>query len=268
MKRLNILFILALSSLIAFAQKDKEKEKPDHSEKFKKLESYYSEGKYADCIFNAEKLMDNEKYSKDPEIYLYSSMSYLGIYKNPSDYPEKKYPDFKNPLKTALADFVRLKKYDKSGEVVAAHQDFANELKTTVAEAAGHMYEKKDVMKLSSFTRDIIKAYDKDESMLMMSGGYLIATNNLGDGIKAADTAVALIKKRAAATYTDLEKQIMAKGFIFYTDYLLSRQEVAKAIDVISVALNTMPNDDSIKKQAEKVNATPAPATNKPAPKR
>ena len=257
MKLFIISLVLIISSQISFAQKD-------NSEKYKKLEKYYSESAYADVIFNAEKMIDNEKYSKDPEPYLYSSKAFLGIYKNPEEYPEKKFPDFKNPLKFALSDFAKFRKHDKSGEVYAENKDYAAELKSAVIETTEGMTDKKDAMKLAMMSRDIAKAFNNDAPMMMLSAGYLLSTNNIADGLKNADSALALLKKNPdIANASDDDKKALSKGFILYTDYLISKKEMVKAIDAITLASSTLPLDDAIKTQAEKINseASKQPAT-------
>src|SRR5207249_1775267 len=113
----------------SFAQKGKKEKKEETRDenKYKKLENSYAQEKYAQCLFTALKYQDNDKYSKDPEPYLYASMCYLAVYKDPDPFPLKKYPEFNNPLKDALSNFAKFRKRDKKGEVYEENRAFADE---------------------------------------------------------------------------------------------------------------------------------------------
>jgi len=255
---LALLFITTTS----FAQKGKKekKEEPKDENKYKKLENYYSTEKYIDCLYKAEGYMEKESYNKDPEPYLYASMCYLAIFKDPDPYPLKKYPELKNPLKDALSNFAKFRKRDKNGELYEQNKSFADELRGVAMEETSKLYEKKDVAHLSSFSRDISKSYDKDEVMLMISGAYLSYTNNLSEGIKAAETAMAIMKTKSAGSdkpkYTADEEKALAQSFVVYSDYLISRKDnvnAAKAKDAITIAHTLLPDNEKISKQFEKV---------------
>jgi hypothetical protein len=257
------LFTLLFITVASYAQKAKKEktEEPRDENKYKKLENYYSLEKYIDCLYKAEGYMEKENYSKDPEPYLYASMCYLAIYKDPDPYPLKKYPELKNPLKDALSNFAKFRKRDKTGEVYEQNKSFADELRGIVMQETEKMYEKKDITHLSSTARDISKAYDKDEVMLMISGAYLSYTNNLSEGIKAAETAMAMLKPKAASAekpkYTADEEKALAQAFIVYSDYLMSRKDnvnAAKAKDAITLGHTLLTDNDKVSKQFEKIN--------------
>jgi hypothetical protein len=255
-KTIALFIALLFVAGATYAQKNKKDEEEEKDpKKYKKLVDYYDKGKYADCLYSAEKWMDNDKYSKEPDIYLYASMSHLAVYKDPDPFPVKKYPEFKNPLKGAMKNFVKFSKKDKSGAMMEENKAFADELKSAVIMEAMDLYEKKENSKLTSISKDMIKTYDKDEAMLMLGGAYLLTTNNLSDGLKATDSSMVILKRKkdAQPQYSDDEQKALREGFIVYTDYLLVKKDYAKAKAAIALANEMLIPHDKLKEQMEKV---------------
>jgi hypothetical protein len=254
---LAIAFILCAG--ISFAQKEKKSKKEEEPEsKWKKLDELFAAQKYAQCLYTAQKYMDNDKYAKDAEPFLYASKSYLEVFKDPDKFPVKKYEEFKNPLKDALSNFAKFRKKDKTGEKFAENKEYADELKRNVIDETSKMNAIKDASKMASIARDVIKTFNTDEVMMMMSGTYLLITNNMSEGLKTTDSAVATLRHKAVniekPAYNEVEKNALSHSFILYSDYLVTKKDAAKAKDMIALAGDLLPENADVKNQAVKIN--------------
>lgn len=230
-------------------------------DKYRKLDNFYVLEKFDKCIDEAESMQLDEKYSKDTEPYLYASMGYLGVFRNPEKYPMKKYPDFKDPLRKSLSNFGKFRKRDKTGDKFQANENFAGELKGETITMMADLQEKNDKSKLGSYSREIAKAYPDDGVMMMLSAAYLVASGNAGDGIKNADAAYKMLDSTVTAgevKLTEQETKAASTSFIIYTDYLLDQKEKQKenkdkASKFIGLAEKLLPNDAAIKEQRTKI---------------
>lgn len=275
MTKLKTIFCVALFAMLSVTlvhaqKKDKDKEKSSKSkdkdkdkdkDKYRKLDNYYVLEKFDKCVDEAESMQLDDKYSKDVEPYLYASMGYLGVYRNPDKYTLKKYPDFKDPLRKSLSNFGKFRKRDKTGDSFETNRSFAEDLKNETFTIMADFLEKNDKSKLASYSREIAKAFPDDGVMMMLSAGDLIASGNAGDGIKNADAAYKMLDSTVAAGQmkpTELETKALSTSFIQYTDYLLDQKDKQKenkekARKYIGLAQKILPNDSAIKEQTTKI---------------
>lgn len=246
-------FFMLLYAVTAQAQKDK----------YRKLDNYYVLEKYDDCVDEAESMQLNDKYSKDTEPYLYASMGYLAVYRDPDKYNLKKYPDYKDPLRKSLSHFGKFRKRDKTGEKFMENQSFANELKNETFVMMTDLQEQNNKSKIGSYAREIAKAFPDDGVMMMLSAAYMIASGNTGDGLKNADAAYRMLDSVATAGEVKLSEQEMkalSNCFVLYTDYLIElkgekqKENKEKALKFIALAEKLLPDDSVIKDQSAKLN--------------
>ena len=253
----SLTLLVLISATAVLAQKDDKDEK-----KYRKLDNYYVLEKYDDCVDEAEKMQTNDKYSKDVEPYLYASMGYLAVYRNPDKYTMKKYPDYKDPLRKSLSHFGKFRKRDKTGEAFAENTSFANELKNETFIMMTELQEKNDKSKMGSYSREIAKAFPDDGVMMMVSGTYLVISGNTGDGLKNNDAAYKMLDSLASGgevKLTDQETKALSNCFVLYTDYLSNTREKPKenkekAMKFMALAEKVLPNDSAIKEQSAKLN--------------
>ena len=231
-------------------------------DKYRKLDNYYVLEKYDDCVDQAESMQRNDKYSKDTEPYLYASMGYLAVYRDPDKYNLKKYPDYKDPLRKSLSHFGKFRKRDKTGEKFQENQTFANDLKNETFTMMADLYEHNEKSKLGSYSREIAKAFPDDGVMMMLSAAYMIASGNSGDGIKNAEASFKMLDSLATAGEVKLgdnEIKALSNCFVIYTDYLLDlkdkqKENREKAMKFIALAEKLLPDDSAIKDQSAKIN--------------
>lgn len=258
MMKSRIVFYLALFILLSATSVQAQKEK----DKYRKLDNYYVLGKFDDCVDVAEGMQTNDKYSKDTEPYLYASMGYLGVYRDPDKYNLKKYPDYKDPLRKSLNHFGKFRKRDKTGEKFEANQNFATELKNETFVVMADLQERNDKSKMGSYAREIAKAFPDDGVMMMLNAAYLAASGNAGDAIKNADAAYKMLDSASASSemkLTEQEMKALSNSFILYTDYLIElrgekqKENKEKATKFITLAEKLLPKDSAVKDQHAKI---------------
>jgi len=260
-KRIALLAIIFTIPFFSYSQKSKSKEKDSSSkekdnDKYKKLDNLYVLERYDKCIDASMGYTENDKTSKDPEPYLFCSMGFLGVYRNPDKYTLKKYPDFKDPLRKSLNYYGKFRKRDKTGELHGQNNLFEGDLKNETFHIMDDFLEKNDKTKMGGYAREINKAFPDDGVMSLVSGSNLVMSGNAGDGYKLIDTAYKQLSSLEEAKFTETEASYMSKYFVLYTDYLLTqkkKESTEKAKSLIELAAKLLPEDAAIKEQNVKI---------------
>ena len=243
---------MILALLLAYsgvqAQKDKEK--------YTKLFDLYTMEKYVKCIEIADGYTQNEKTAKDAEPYMYLAMSYFEISKDPDRFDLKKYPELKDPLKKAVNYTAKFAKRDKDGSLRAEAKEFMEELKEAAVDGIKGMYERKETSKYVAIAKDLSKAFDKDYSITLLTGVYMIYGNAQSDGNKNIDIALENLKKagKPEEGFDRLNKRILTDGFMMYTTYLLDTKDKKKAQSTIALARELLPDSEELKEQEVAIN--------------
>lgn len=262
------LLVLSMITTLAYSQKDKkESNKKDKSENqkekdenakddekiYNKLINLYTLDKFPACIETADKYIKNDNTARSPYPYLYTSMSYLGIYNDKDNYDLKK---FKDPLRKALGFMGRFKKKDKNGELQKENAVYLLELRKAALMESANMNEKKDYKNLQNLARDMAKNYDKDVAMQIISGVYLCRADAKIDGERSIDAGMNLLKKKkdeGSAKLDQTEADFLADSFIMYTDFLMEIKDAAKAKAAIQFAKDMLPENEKVNRQSEKL---------------
>jgi len=251
--------LVVLLPFAAFSQKNKKEEegaKDKNEKKYLKLDGYYVTDKFDKCVDAAMSFTENDKTSKDPEPYLYCSMGFLGVYRNPDKYTLKKFPDYKDPLRKSLSYFGKFRKRDKTGELFETNSLFATDLKNETIHFMNDLLEKNDKTKMSGYAREIGKAFIGDGVMSLLSGTNLVLSGNVGDGLKMIDTCYKQLSAIEEPKFSETEAACLSKYFILYTDYLLNqkkKESTDKAKQLIELAARLLPEDGAIKEQLAKI---------------
>ena len=184
------------------------------SKQYQKLDGYYVTDKFDKCIDAAMGYTESDKTSKDPEPYLYCSMGFLGVYRNPDKYTMKKYPDYKDPLRKSLSYFAKFRKRDKTGEQMQSNSGFAEDLKGETIQFMNELLDKNDKTKMAAYSREIAKAFPDDGTMLLLSGTHLVLSGNVGDGLKTIDSSYKYLSADTTREYNETEAACLSKYFI------------------------------------------------------
>ena len=259
MKQKLFFMLLAVLPLASPAQKKgNEGDREKNLKSYQKLDNYYVTDKFDKCVDAAMGYTENDKTSKDPEPYLYTSMGFLGVYRNPDKYTLKKYPDFKDPLRKALNYFGKFRKRDKTGEAFQSNGLFVSELKTETINFMNDLLaqEKTDKTRMGGYAREIGKAFYDDGTMLLLSATHLVLSGNAGDGVKLVDSCYKHLSAIEEPKFDEPETACLSKYFVQYTDYLLSqkkKESTDKAKTLIELAAKLLPADAVIKEQQAKI---------------
>ena len=261
MKQKIFFALLMLVPLFAFTQKNKKDDGGDREKNLKayqKLDNYYVTDKFDKCVDAAMGYTENDKTSKDPEPYLYTSMGFLGVYRNPDKYTMKKYPDYKDPLRKSLSYFGKFRKRDKTGEAFQQNSLFAAELKTETINFMNDLLnqEKQDKTRMGGYSREISKAFPDDGVMLLLSGTHLVLSGNAGDGVKLIDSCYKHLNAIEEPKFDETETAGLSKYFVLYTGNLLNqkkKESTDKAKSLIELAAKLLPEDAAIKEQQAKI---------------
>ena len=253
-----LLLLIFIFPFAAFAQKGKnDSGSSDKNDKlYKKLDTYYVTDKFDKCIDAAMGYTESDKTSKDPQPYLYCSMGFLGVYRNPDKYTMKKFPDFKDPLRKSLSYYGKFRKRDKTGEQHELNSGYADDLKNETIHMMDDLLEKNDKTKMGGYAREISKAFFNDGVMLLLSGSQLVLSGNVGDGLKFIDSSYKYLSVDTARQFNETEAACMSKYFILYTEYLLAqkkKESTEKAKTLIELAEKLLPNDAAIKEERVKI---------------
>ena len=261
-KIVSSVVVLFLITTFAYSQKEKkdanQKEKEgfakDDEKIYNKLINLYTLDKFPACIEAADKYIKNDNTARSPYPYLYTSMSYLGIYNDKDNYDTKK---FKDPLRKALGFIGRFKKKDKSGELQKENQIYLLELRKAALMESANVNERKDYKNLQNLARDMAKNYDKDEAIQIISGVYLLRSDAKIDGDRSIETGMNMLKKKqesSTAKFDSVEGDYLADAFIIYTDFLMDTKDITKSKTIIQFAKDLLPENEKIRKQSDKIN--------------
>ncbi len=253
-KIVSILLTCFLVTSFAYSQKAKDKDYSKDDEKiYNKLVNLYTLDKYVKCIETCDDYIKDDNTARSPYPYLYMSMCYYAISQDIESFDAKK---FKDPLRKSLNYMGRFKKKDKSGDLQRENADYLRDLKKAVLLFCVTMEDKKDFKNLQTLARDVAKNYDKEESMLVLSGTYLCRSDAKPEGERTIETGMTMLKKKKNDGNTKFDADqydLLSQAFVVYTNYLLDSKDTAKAKAVIQLAKDLMPGNEKIDKQSEKI---------------
>jgi len=220
-----------------------------------KLEELYNKGKFEDCGWKAQDLIDsgNEKYTKKPEPYLYISMCYYEIHFSDD---EKMKADYKTALKDALKHAVKMRQYDKEANFYNDNKDFLDKLRQACLDEAKALMDKKDYSKASSYYYKPLVKLDPDNIELLFVKGVCDALmRNSSEAYKSINDAMPLLNKKAEAGNYKAPEMIepaLSDAFVNYSTLLKDQSypDSAKAIIIFGKVL--LPLDKAVDEQYKK----------------
>ncbi|HNQ68809.1 MAG TPA: hypothetical protein PKN32_10550 [Bacteroidales bacterium] len=215
--------------------------------KQKKLENYYKNEQWEDCNFKADRMILQEKYANDAEVYLYLASSYskiflMGLKDTMLIY---KVPQYVDAYKLALKYSVTAKKKDKKAKIYFPANNFMlEEIAITGIYYIDHYVSVNKLSKASSFMRKILKTYS-DVNLYFMQG---VLCSMTGDTATGNPIIRDVFKTMDTQRPTTVEKTefIMIDAFDLYTSFLLKKDPplTDSARSVITRALRYYPGDE------------------------
>lgn len=147
------------------------------NKEFDKLIFLYIDEKYEKCANLGLKYTEDDDLRRDPIPYLYVSMSYFEISKDPS--LQEKYP---NALKDAMKYAYKYRKKDKADTYVERYSGFLTALKDSSNRKAQYFYRQEEYRKASSVYKYICRFAPEDALMQLWWGICDVKARNIGEG--------------------------------------------------------------------------------------
>lgn len=218
--------------------------------KYDKLFDLYVMGDYEKCIKKAERYTEKDNTKRDPDPYLYLSMSYFKVAQDPelSEY----YPRaFKNALKHAY----KLYRKDDETSLMEDHKEFFTTLKIRAVEEALYNYNLNDFRKASYYLKKIRKFDPDDHNVQLMLGVTQLKARDRRSGKENISVAMENLKKEyeAQKALEEATADLVPEALVEYTNYLLEKNMYGKAQDAIADARLLVSDNPEVKKLYEEI---------------
>ena len=215
-----------------------------------KLSAYYEEGHYLDCAFKADRMLMKEKYSKDPEVYLYIAISkhqiYLQSIKDPKILTEN--PEHKKAYEDALKNGKTAKKRDKkTNEFFPANDFLLKEIIYTGLPICEQYIAEGRYSKAGSLYRKFLKLID-NKHILFMKGVMDLYNQDEFEAMEILKEIYTSIEEKSLTKDKNTE-DLMPMGFVLYHDFLMQADSVYladSAYHVMQFANLHYPNEPEI----------------------
>jgi hypothetical protein len=212
-----------------------------------KLAEFYAAERWEDCCFKADRMILQEKYQNDPEVYLYLAASYTRIFLMGLEDTTLIYkvPEYVNAYKYALKYSVVAKKKDKKAKFYFPKNDFMlEEIAIAGIHYIDHYLSIKKPSKANSYMRKIMKTYT-DVNLYFMHGVLSCMSADSVTGRTVIDSVFYTMDKARPKTVSKTEF-IMVDAFDHYVGFLLNRPVplTDSARNIVMRGLRYFPGDE------------------------
>ena len=168
MRRLVVTILLMVSLLLGGLYASAQVKNGVHS----KLAKYFENEQWEDLAFKCDKMMIQEKYKNDAELYLYSAYAYAKIFTMCLDDPKMldKTPEYLQSYELALRYSVNAKKKDKKVKILFPdNDDLLKDIAVIGMYYVDHYVSVKKYSKANSKLRKMLKTYS-DDNFVALNG--------------------------------------------------------------------------------------------------
>ena len=215
------------------------------------LAEKFDAGKIESVLMKAEKLMDNDKYKKSPEPYLWASICYLELHRSEDPKIQAYY---KSALKNAQKYAARAASKDKEGSFMRENWDFIADLKNESLELANTQVAEGNYRKANYTFKQLIRIDPSDDNALFLKGIMDLRLNNVAEASRNISKAMTSLTLK----YRDLDYQPDKKSapmvqdqIVFYLDQLINTEQLDSARKEVFSARLFFPLDDEVNKRYE-----------------
>lgn len=212
-----------------------------------KLEKLFIEEKYEDVAYKGINMVENDKYKKDPEIYLYIAMAWYEISQMNDEEMKEEYP---KALRDAFKYAAKFAKKDKDGVWYEDNIDFFEDLKKAgIASAAEYIDDDKKRRNAVSDYKYMTKAIPDDPNLLFFKGVLEYMNRNTGQADRDVGMAMAaLIQKYENPKYrpSKASKPVLEDGIVRWADIMMEQSYADSAKKTIEWGLKFLPESDKI----------------------
>ena len=220
---------------------------PEHDNLVDKFEA----GKIESVLMKAEKLMDNNKYKKSPEPYLWASICYLELHRSEDPKIQAYY---KNALKDAQKYAAKAVSKDKEGNFIRENWEFIEDLKKESLMLANEQLGEEDYRKANYTFKQLTKIDTSDDNVLFLKGMMELRLNNGYEAARNISKSMIGLNLK----YRDLDYQpdrqsapMVQEQIIFYLDQLINTEQLDSARNVVFSARLFFPLDEEVNKRYE-----------------
>lgn len=231
-----------------------------------KLAKYYANEQWEDCAFKADRMILQEKYRNDAEVYLYLAASYNKIFLMGLEDSTllMKVPEYANAYKLALKYSVYSKKRDrKAGFYYPENNDMLEEIAISGIYYVDHYIKEGKAPKANSYVRKIMKTHT-DLNVYFLHGVLSAMSSDPETANVVFDSVFNTmdVKKPSGIENTDF---MMLAGFDLYANYLMNLEQplLDSAKSITEKGLKYFPESEMLKWYLAKIE-NPDLATVKP----
>ena len=221
---------------------------------FQKLFDWYAMEDYDRCAYKAESYTKKDKYRRSPEPYLYMALCMYQAHINPDAFDE----EFKDPLKDALKYAYKFRKKDKTGELYLMNKRQIDQIREEALNKALFFFNDADYYKASSEFKRILKVMPGDVNVAFITGVAMINARNVTEGernISEALDSLRIQEKAGTFEKDDVTHNVLIKSFISYTNYLADDGQKDRALEIITLGRQLVPDNTGLKAQYKKLYA-------------
>lgn len=212
-----------------------------------KLEKLFLAEKYEDVAYKGINMIENDKYKKDPEIYLYISMAWYEISQFNDEKMEEEYP---KSLRDAFKYAARFIKKDREGVWYEDNSDYFEDLKKAgIADAAQWIDDDRKRRNAVSTYKYMTKATPDDWNLLFFKGVLEHMNRNVGQAERDINTAMSnLVTLYENPKYrpSKASAPILENGLLRYTDIMMELNYADSARKTVGWALKFFPESEKV----------------------
>lgn len=196
--------------------------------------------KYEKLLYRAEKYTLDDKTKKDPLPYLYMSMAYFEIGKEPELYDEDLSGSaFKNCLKYC----VKHRKKDKEDEYYAEYEDFFDDVRQGAIAEAELNNDMLKFTKSKGFYKYMTSIDENDPGAWLMKGYSEWKLKSRKDSGLSWDKAKEIVESGGAEILTDVQLNLFKSAIIYCAEMWDEEGEAAKAREWLEIGYEFFKDD-------------------------
>ena len=241
MRRLVVTILLMVSLLLGGFSASAQVKNGVHS----KLAKYFENEQWEDLAFKCDKMMIQEKYKNDAELYMYTAYADAKIFTMCLDDPKMldKTPEYLQSYELALRYSVNAKKKDKKAKILFPdNDDLLKDIAVIGMYYVDHYVSVKKYAKANSKVRKMLKTYS-DDNFVALNGCLAAVTGDTATAnpiIRNLETLAENGKRREKDT-----DFAMIEAFDIYATWLLEKEtpDTEEAKNIIALGLKFFPDE-------------------------
>lgn len=243
MRHLPIAFLFLVLNSSLYAQVN--------NAEFDNVAKKYEKGSFESALESAEALMDNDKYRKNPEPYLWASMCFYELSKSDDEKIKERY---KSAFRDALKFAGKAVSKDKEGSIVTDNQEYFDLMKKEGI-AAARAFEKENDYRKASYTYKQLQDIAPNDAFIQFAKGVTdIRLSSMFEAEREIKASFPILEEN----YRNLDYKpdpisspLLKEAVVYYIDHLTEVNYLDSAKTVLLTARVFFPLDEEIKGKLE-----------------